>query len=760
MPAGRNDPCPCGSGRKYKHCHGAIAPMPDPQATTAGVDLRRSLDQALGLHQKGFLAEAEPLYREILRRSPRHADAMNMLGILCAQRGDPASALEWIGKAIAADSKNAAYQVNFGKALMQLNRPREACNALEVASALRGDHAETFNALGLARMGAANLQGAADAFRRALSLKSGYAEAHGNLGLALHRQGEHQEAEASLRRALELESQSGEMLSNLGMVLRAQGRKAEAVEIYRAAFAQSPRDPVILTNLGNALIDLSHYDEAITYFREAIAIAPDYAEAHYNWGVAHLRAERFHAAAEKFSDVLAKNPNFPEAASSLGTALHDLGRIEEAIDAFRRALLLAPGEKDVHSQLLFSLLHSPEITPQQVFTEHLVWARTHSAGIDLGVSAHRNSPDPERRLRVGYVSGDFRHHSVAQFVEPVLARHDRDRVEIFCYSNVAHVDGITERLRRSADHWREVSSQSDDSVAELIHSDGIDVLVDLSGHTKYNRLLVFARKPAPVQASWLGYLNTTGLSAIDYRITDHCTGPEGLLGALHCERLVRMPDCQWCYQPPLGCPEVTSPPSTHGSPLTFGAFHSLPKIGPQVIALWCRLLEHCPDARLLIAGLGLGSMRDEYLSRFSVRGIAPERIDLRDFQSFQDYLGMHAEADVMLDTFPYAGGTTTCHALWMGVPVVSLVGDSVPSRSGASLLRTIGLEELVADTPQQYIDTACNLGSDPGRLSALRLGMRKRMTESALTDVVRFTRNLEDAYRSMWRRWCQDRKAN
>ena len=751
MSVGRNDPCPCGSGRKYKLCHGATASASGPPPETAKVDAKRTLQQARSLHQKGFLPEAETMYLEVLKRFPRDADAMNLFGILCAQRGDPASASEWIGKAIAIDAQNAAYRFNFGKALLQLKRPRDACAALERATALDGGYAEAYNELGLARMDLGDLQAAASAFRKTLLLRSNYWEAFNNLGLALHRQGRNEEASENLRRALELEPRSAAVLSNLGLVSRAQGRAVEAVEFYRAALTSSPREPTVLTNLGNALIDLSRYEEAIACFREATAIAPGDANAYCNWGAAYLRAERFQEAAGKFSDALARNPQLAEAEKGRGSALHNLGRIEEAIEAFRRALLLQPDDSDVHSRLLFTLLHSHEVTPQQVFAEHREWARRHAARYFSRSNPLANSLEPERRLRVGYVSGDFRHHSVAQFFEPVLARH-----EIFCYYNLSRNDATTERLRRSAECWRDIASMSDEEVAALVRADEIDVLVDLSGHTKSNRLLVFARKPAPVQATWLGYLNTTGLDAIDYRITDPQASPEGLLDELHSERLLRLPDCQWCYQAPLDCPEVTGPPSTRAGMVTFGAFSSLAKIGPRVIALWCRLLERLPDARLLIVGLSLDSIREEYLSRFAGHGIAAERVSLGDFQSFRDYLALHRAVDVMLDTFPYAGGTTTCHSLWMGVPVVSLVGDSAPARSGVSLLRAIGLDELVAETPQRYLDIAADLAGNPERLSTLRTGMRARMSASPLMDIAPFTRHLEQAYRSMWRRWCED----
>jgi predicted O-linked N-acetylglucosamine transferase (SPINDLY family) len=311
-------------------------------------------------------------------------------------------------------------------------------------------------------------------------------------------------------------------------------------------------------------------------------------------------------------------------------------------------------------------------------------------------------------------------------------------------------------LRRGADCWREIAALDDDAAAELMGKDGIDVLVDLSGHTRFNRLLVFARKPAPLQASWLGYLGTTGLDQIDYYVTDARASPEGVADSLYTEVLLRLPHSQWCYQPPQSCPPVTEPPEARaGGPVTLGAFSSLAKIGPRMIALWCDLLERCGDARLLIVGLGVDSVREEYLARFAARGVALDRIDLRGFQSFDDYLALHGSVDLMLDTFPYAGGTTTCHALWMGVPVVSLAGDSTPSRGGASLLGVVGLDDLVAGTPEEYLSKAHALASDRARLSALRGGMRDRMSASPLMDVARFTRDLEGAYRTMWRNWCR-----
>lgn len=702
------------------------------------------------------MPEAERLCLEALERSPRNADAMNLLGVSHAQRGDRASALEWLGKAVAIDSQSASYRLNFGKVLLQLGRVREACESLERATALDPRKADAHNELGLARAEAGFLEAAEAAFRKALSLQPGYWEAYSNLGLFLLHIGRAEEAVATLRKALELEPRSPDVLTNLGMALRARGLAEEAVQAYRTALVLRPGDPGTLTNLGNALVVLSRNDEAIDCFRAALTSAPRYAAAYYNWGSLQLRLGRFGEAASQFREALEIEPHFADAECGLASALRDAGHVDESIAACRRALELDPNNTEVHSQLLFSLLHSSTVTPLQVFDEHREWARRHAGRASSGFAGHPNGREPERRLRIGYVSGDFRHHPVAQFLEPILERHDHTEFDILCYYNVPHADATTDRLRLRADGWRDIASLDDDEVADRIRADRIDVLVDLSGHTRANRLLAFARKPAPVQATWLGYLGTTGLDAIGYRISDGRATPQGF-DALHTERVVRLPDSQWCYRPPADCPDVAVPPSVRESkPVTLGAFCNLAKIGPRVIATWGKLLERLSGGRLLVVGLGLDSMREEYLSQFAAAGVAPHRIELRGFQSFRDYLAMHRDVDLMLDTFPYTGGTTTCHALWMGVPVVTLAGDSYPSRGGASVLGTLGLGELVAETPEEYVDKVCTLATEPARLSQLRSGMRARMSSSALMDAARFTRGLEHAYRSMWRDWCQN----
>jgi protein O-GlcNAc transferase len=428
-----------------------------------------------------------------------------------------------------------------------------------------------------------------------------------------------------------------------------------------------------------------------------------------------------------------------------------VARLAEAESTYRRALELKP-VFGLRSDLLLLSNYLPDRTARDIYAEHRKFGDLFS-GSKAG-ALHVNDRDPDRPLRVGYVSGDFYQHSVAFFVEPVLAAHDRRGFEITCYYNSHRSDSTTERLRAHVQRWRSIMGLPDAELVRLIREDAIDILVDLSGHTANNRLPAFALKPAPIQATWLGYLNTTGLKTMDWRITDARATPEGQLDALHSERLLRLPDSQWCYQSPADCPDVAPPPSAERGYCTFAAFSVPSKINSRVLALWSRILERVPRSRLVIIASGLLAIQPAHREPFRRAGIADDRLELGPMLNFADYMAFHNSVDVMLDTFPYTGGTTTCHALWMGVPIVSLVGETATSRGGASLLHALGLPELIAESEDQYVDIAAGLASDAQRLAALRAGLRERMAVSPLTDAERFTRKLENAYRTMWRDWC------
>jgi predicted O-linked N-acetylglucosamine transferase (SPINDLY family) len=387
----------------------------------------------------------------------------------------------------------------------------------------------------------------------------------------------------------------------------------------------------------------------------------------------------------------------------------------------------------------------------------LDFAKRWEAPLATLVQPHPHDRSPERRLKIGYVSSDFRQHSVAWFIEPVLAHHDRERFEIFCYANLFQEDAVTERLKAHADHWRKIYGLPDELAAQQIRADQIDILVDLNGHTAENRLLVFARKPAPVQVTWLGYPNTTGLSAMDYRLTDGFADPVGMTEPFHSETLIRLPECFSCYQPPRDAPAVSELPAKEKGYITFGSFNKLTKVTPEVMATWARILQAVPGSRLALqsAGLGEDAMQQMVREAFAGLGITPERLELHGHdRSQKTHLERYRNIDIGLDPFPYNGTTTTCDALWMGVPVVTLAGKVHAGRVGVSQMSNLGLTELIGQTPEEYVAIATRLATDRERLGALRKELRSRMTASPLMDAPRFTTNLEQAYRGMWKDWC------
>ena len=410
-----------------------------------------------------------------------------------------------------------------------------------------------------------------------------------------------------------------------------------------------------------------------------------------------------------------------------------------------------------HSNLVFSMNYDAAATQQTIFAESRAWHESHAAALGRRAPGHANARDPERRLRVGYVSPDFREHSVAYFLEPLIAAHDRAAFEVFCYAQVARPDQRTERFRGLADTWRSTVGMTDADLATAVREDRIDILVDLAGHTGGNRLLAFDRRPAPVQLSWLGYPNTTGTEAIDARLTDAIADPPGPSDALHSETLVRLPNGFLCYAPTADAPAIGAPPARSTGHVTFGSFNALAKITPAVVAAWARILLGVPGSRLVIKSgpLADAATRARYLEMLAAAGVDAGRVDLRAWiDARSGHLGAYANIDIGLDPFPYNGTTTTCEALWMGVPVVTLAGDRHAGRVGASLLTRIGLAELVADTTDGYVETAVHFAGDLDGLPARRLALRDRMMSSPLCDAAGFARDVEAAYRAMWRRWC------
>lgn len=490
---------------------------------------------------------------------------------------------------------------------------------------------------------------------------------------------------------------------------------------------------------GNVCLNGSRLDEAIEHYRRAIVLKPRFLEAHSNLGVALERSGANYDALRSYRMALS------HARDGSDEATLAKGNYEACLATCRNRL--------------FNLLRTEELDPAAIFEEHRGFARVFEAGARLSRLTHANLADPERRLRIGYVSPDFRKHSIAHFIEPIFVHHDRTRVEVFAYYSGPAADDITGRIRASADHWCECSSMSDETLAGRIRQDCIDILVDLAGHTDGNRLPAFALKPAPVQITYLGYPATTGFTAMDYRVSDSLADPEGAHDALFVERPLRIAPPMLAYRPAFGAGGLLGEqePATRvysGRRPTFGSFNHVSKINDAVIGTWARLLIALPDARLLIKSRGIETAK--LLAGFERQGIEAERLLLkgRDEEPL-DHMSRYNEIDVALDTFPYNGVTTSLEAMWMGVPVITLAGDGLASRMGVMLAATVGHPEWIATSSEEYVERAVALATDRAELGRLRAGLRNELARSALMDATGVTRKLEDAYREAWRRWCE-----
>ncbi len=770
------------------------------------------LAKEAGDHQGAF-----NLIRKAVELEPGAALLHNNLGSVLESLERLDEAIQSYRQALRIDPGYAEAELNMGNAMLHKGQPQEALEHYERALDRRPDLAEAHNNLGVTLRALGRTQQAADRYREAIRLTPDYVDAHVNLGALLFAQEETAEAERSFREALRLRPELVDMrgaltvvlirqerfaeaevlcrenlvhrpgdpeaLNHLGIALQMQQRYAEAIDSYRQAlgahpdFAQAyqnlgtclilvhrleeaaeccqaalriqPHYAEAHNTLGHALAQLGRLEEAIVCYRQAIELKPAYAEALNNLGGALLEVGRLGEAISACHEAIAADPRFYRAFTNLGTAFYQQGRVEDAVAAFRGALEIRPDFASAHSNLLFCLNYDEAWQPEAVLAEHRGWAARHG-------NACPAPPRPARALRrIGYVSPDFREHPVGCFVEPVIRAHDRTAFEVHLFSNVGRPDGVTQRFQALADRWHDIRGLTDEEAAKLVRLQEIDILVDLAGHTAENRLLVFARRPAPVQVTYCGYPNTTGLEAIDYRLTDEWADPPGRTEHLHTEELVRLPRGLLCYLPPAGAPEVGPVPARETGRVTFGSFNALPKVRPPAIAAWAEILRRVPDSRIMLKSKGLADPDGcrRIVELFSRHGIEEARVELAgSLPSHEHHLSLYGSIDIALDTFPYQGTATTCEALWMGVPVVVLAGATHVARVGVSLLGRVGLPYLVADTREAYIDRAVALAGDLERLAGLRSGLRRRMADSPLTDAGSFTRDLEEAYRRIWTR--------
>jgi predicted O-linked N-acetylglucosamine transferase (SPINDLY family) len=524
------------------------------------------------------------------------------------------------------------------------------------------------------------------------------------------------------------------------------------VEAAQRAIDIDPNSFEAYNNLGNALSRMREFESAIAAYHRSIQIKPDYLDAMINLAVLWKSRGKLDEAMTPLRRAAQLNPQFSETYNQLGNVLKDMGQMDRSIASYRRAVSLRPNDSSVHSNLLYALHFDPAYDAKMILEEHRRWNGQHAEPLRKLIRPHKNEGSADRPLRIGYVSPDFCYHPVGRFIWPLLAGHDRKEFEIVCYADVARPDRLTEKIRDCAGQWKNTLGLSNDAVAAMIREDQIDILVDLTMHMAGNRMLVFAQKPAPVQATYLAYCSTTGVSAIDYRLTDPHLDPPGMEEGVYSEKTVRLPETYWCYELDAQAPEVTPCPAQANGFVTFGSLNNFCKVSPGALDAWVRLLQAVPKSQLILHAPE-GGHRQRVGEMFKSAGIDPQRVMFFGKVPFVEFLGMHGEIDIALDPFPCCGGTTTLDAAWMGVPTVTLSGRTAVGRSGVSILRNLGLPELIAESVEQYVQIAGDLAMDLPRLAELRMSMRERMRGSAIMDRARFARGVERAYRGMWGKW-------
>ncbi len=739
--------------------------------------------------QLGIFDEAERCFQQFIELQPRIAEGYFNLAKTQTTLQQPQKAEKNYQQAIKLKPSFTQAYNNLGTLQAGLNKPVEAEQNLRHALNIQPDNPNTYRNLGVLIQHQGRLEEAEKAYHQAIELQPDFTDALEDLATLLIQTQRNEDAEPYLLRAIQATPSNSDALVKLGKIYFLREKYIKAGECYNRALIHSPDNVEAHIDLAAVKEKTGELDIALKHYRKAIAIAPNNMRAHNNLSIILCLMGAHEDAMNAANTALHLNPSSPEAYNNLANALYRLGRLEEAVDALKQALHyrhddaethanlgrvlllqgktkqslacyqhtveLQPDLSSAHSLLLYSMNYSLEFSQDEIFKAHTKWAKNHEP-VSEQLTTHANTAEPERRLRIGYVSPDFRGHSVAFFLEPILANHAHNTFEIFCYSDTFKTDQTTKRMQALSNHWRHCCSLADTDVAQMIIDDQIDILIDLAGHTDNNRLTMFASQPAPIQASYLGYPNTTGLQSIQYLITDQHCDPAPEMDAFYSEQLCRMPNAFFCYQPPANSPAISPAPAIKNGYITFASFNNLAKIGEEVVKLWSDVLKAVPSSRLRIQCLSLNDppTRTRFEHLFASQEIDTKRIDFSAAKDFDTYLSDHADVDIVLDTFPWNGHTVSCHALWMGVPVITLAGNRHSSRMGLSILTNLDLNDCIANSKPEFIAAAAALCQDSEKLARLRQQLRPRIQASYLCNGQEFTQQLEQQYRSMWHHWC------
>jgi len=760
----------------------ADTPQPSPPLSASPQDI----EALIALFNQGRYTEVEPLAQAMTERFPLHSFAWKVLGALYRQAGRREDALAMMQKAAVLSPDDAEAYNNLSVLLRELGQLKEAQVSCLRALAIKPDYAEAHNNLGIVFQALGELSDAQTSYQKALAFKPDYAEAYNNLGVLQKALGHFEDAQASCRRAVEIRPNYAEAYNNLGIALQALGRIAEAQACYLRTLEIKPSYAEAHNNLGTVFKALGRFDDAQASYQKALAIKPDYAEALGNLGMLFNEAGRFADAQRSYQRALAITPDDAKLHSSLGYVLKELGYLAQAEASCRQALAIAPDDAGAYSNLGIILVEQGRLAEAEasyeralaiepdnpMFHSNLLCAlnftgdRARSSCLEAARRFGRQfskpvgarfetwpcEATPVERLRVGLVSADLRHHPVGYFLESLLPYIDQTRVELIAYPSSRNDDELTTRIKPYFTAWQATEALSDKALASRIHADGTHILLDLAGHTARNRLPVFLWKPAPIQISWLGYFATTGMAEMDYLLADAVGVPVEHRDEFT-EQIAYLPDTRLCFTAPRDAPEISPLPALSNPYITFASFQNLAKITDSVLALWSRVLAAVPKSRLRLQNKALEDsvIRAAFDQRLRQHRIDPASVDLQGYVPRVDYLTAHGAVDFILDTFPYPGGTTTCEALWMGVPTLTLSGQTLLARQGASLLTAAGLSGWVAADEDEFVRKAQAFAADLPHLAALRAGLREQLGQTALFDAERFSRNFESTLWALWR---------
>ena len=687
------------------------------QSFSTSMDVDAKLQQAIPLYQAGQLQQAEQICQQILKDFPQHADALHLLGVIAHQVGDYRIATSLITQAIEIDSNQSSFFYNLGNVLGEQGRLEESIEAYHQAIHIQPDHANAYNNLGIALQEQGRLEESIQAYQQAIRIQPGHSNAYSNLGIILKEQGRLEESIEAYHQAIHIRPDYADAYSNLGIALQEQGRLEESIEACQQAIRLQPDHSDAYNNLGLALQEQGRLEESIEAYHQAIHIQPDHADVY----------------------------------SGLGIVLKKQGRLEESIQAYQQAIRIQPEHTGAYSNLIFAQDFHLDIGLKEQQVERQKWNQRFILPLSGSIQSHPNDRNPERLLRIGYVSADFRRHSAAQGFGQLILNYNQAQFDVFCYSGVVKEDELTKQFKDAASSWYSTRGKSDEELVEQIRNDEIDILIDLSGHTDGNRLLAFGYKPAPIQVTGMGH-DAPGVTTIDYRLTTPIrTQPEEE------KHFVEAPvylDFFMGFMIPLETPSVGYLPAYENGYVTFGCLNRFSKVSDDSLELWASLLKRIPDSKLLLKSGELNDMelRGRTIDHLSHLGIAPNKVILLGQTSQYEHLKTYNQVDISLDPFPYGGGITTYESLFMGTPVVSLINDlKIVHRNSSATLLPLGLDDWVAKTKDEYVEIVCNWANNLENLSRLREQLRGRMEER----MAGFVPQVEIAYREMWSRWCR-----